>query len=217
MKRKDHYREQFYSGRVDVNKQRARLTNHDDVKAALLRWFTEVRGNNIPISGPMMKTKATSIAETLGKNNWECNEGWIARFKKRHHIVFKTLCGESSSVDDASLNQWRDNVLKKMLSKYEPFDVYNADETGLLWRLLPNKTMDFKGQECHGWRKGPKRQDNRADLCQHGWEPQTAFVGYRQVLDPTMLQRSTQTSCLLSVKLQGMDDCCHFYGMDPGV
>ncbi|GFO28913.1 tigger transposable element-derived protein [Plakobranchus ocellatus] len=109
-----------------------------------------MRGNNIPISGPMMKTKATSIAETLGKNNWECNEDWTARFKKRHHIVFKTLCGESSSVDDASLNQWRDNVLEKTLSKYEPFDVYNADETGLFWRLLPNKTMDFKGQEGHG-------------------------------------------------------------------
>ncbi|GFO46765.1 tigger transposable element-derived protein 4 [Plakobranchus ocellatus] len=73
MKRKDHYREQFYSGQVDVHKQRARLANHDDVEAELLRWFTEMRENNIPISGPMMKTKATSIAETLGKNNWECN------------------------------------------------------------------------------------------------------------------------------------------------
>ncbi|GFO49249.1 tigger transposable element-derived protein 4 [Plakobranchus ocellatus] len=132
MKRKDHYREQFYSGQVDVNKQRARLANHDDMEAELLRWFTEMQGNNIPISGPMMKTKATSIAETLGKNNWECNEGWIARLKKRHHIVFKTLCGESSSVDAASLNQWRDNVLKKT-SKYEPFGAYNADETGLFW------------------------------------------------------------------------------------
>ncbi|GFO43402.1 1-phosphatidylinositol 4,5-bisphosphate phosphodiesterase gamma-1-like [Plakobranchus ocellatus] len=154
MKRKDHYREQFYSGQVDVNKQRARLANHDDVEAELLRWFTEMRGNNIPISGPMMKTKSTLTAETLGKNNWECNEGWIARFKKRHHIVFKTLCGESSSVDDASLNQWQDNVLKKTLSKYEPFDVYNADETGLFWRLLPNKTWILRARSHGG--KAPK-------------------------------------------------------------
>lgn len=114
-----------------------------------------MRGNKILISGPMMKTKATSIAEALGKSNWECNEGWIARFKKRHNIIFKTLCGESSSVDDTSLKQWQDSVLKITLSKYEPHDVYNADETGLFWRLLPNKNMDFKGQECHGG-KAPK-------------------------------------------------------------
>ncbi|GFR77121.1 tigger transposable element-derived protein [Elysia marginata] len=154
MKRKEHYRQQFYLGQVDVNKQRARLANHDDVETELLKGFTETRGNNIPISGPMMKIKATSIAEAFGKNNWECNEGWLARFKRRHNIVFKTLCGESSSVDD-SLNQWRDSVLKKTLSKYEPFDVNNADGTGLFWRLLPNKKMDFKGQECHGG-KAPK-------------------------------------------------------------
>ncbi|GFS16963.1 tigger transposable element-derived protein 4 [Elysia marginata] len=117
MKRKQHYRQQFYSGQVDVNKQRAKLANHDDVETELLKWFTETRGNNIPISGPMMKIKATSIAEVFGKNNWECNEGWLARFKRRHNIVFKTLCGESSSVDDTSLNQWRDSVLKKTVIK----------------------------------------------------------------------------------------------------
>ncbi|GFS15232.1 ADP-dependent glucokinase [Elysia marginata] len=39
--------------------------------------------------------------------------------------------------------------------EYKTFDVYNADETGLFWRLLRNKTTDFKGQECHGG-KDPK-------------------------------------------------------------
>ena len=71
MKRKEHYKQQFFfSGQVDASKQRVRLANHDDVESELLRWFTEMRGNNIPIDGPMMKTKATSIAHTLGKD-WE--------------------------------------------------------------------------------------------------------------------------------------------------
>ena len=96
MKRKEHYKQQFFSGQVDASKQRVRLANHDDVESELLRWFTEMRGNNIPIDGPMMKTKATSIAHALGKD-WECNEGWLSRFKHRRNIVFKTLCGEFCS------------------------------------------------------------------------------------------------------------------------
>ncbi|GFO00711.1 tigger transposable element-derived protein 4 [Plakobranchus ocellatus] len=35
--RREHYRERFYSGQVDINKQRARIANHDDVEAELLR------------------------------------------------------------------------------------------------------------------------------------------------------------------------------------
>ena len=154
MKRKEHYKQQFFSGQVDATKQRVRLANHDDVESELLRWFTEMRGNNIPIDGPMMKTKATSIAHALGKD-WECNEGWLSRFKHRRNIVFKTLCGESSAVDDVALDQWRDSALKTTLAKYQPSDVYNADETGLFWRLLPSKTFHFKGQACHGG-KAPK-------------------------------------------------------------
>ncbi|GFN99691.1 tigger transposable element-derived protein 4 [Plakobranchus ocellatus] len=45
IKRKDNYREQFYSGQVDANKQRARLANHDDVEAELLRWLLPLLKN----------------------------------------------------------------------------------------------------------------------------------------------------------------------------
>ncbi|GFO45394.1 tigger transposable element-derived protein 4 [Plakobranchus ocellatus] len=51
MKRKDHYREQFYSGQVDVNKQRARLANHDDVEAELLRWLLPLLKNFVGKNG----------------------------------------------------------------------------------------------------------------------------------------------------------------------
>ncbi|GFN83830.1 tigger transposable element-derived protein 4 [Plakobranchus ocellatus] len=51
MKRKDHYREQFYSGQVDVNKQRARLANHDDVEAELLRWLLRLLKNFVGKNG----------------------------------------------------------------------------------------------------------------------------------------------------------------------
>lgn len=40
---------------------------------------------------------------------------------------------------------WTQNTLPGFLSDYEPGYVFNADETGLFFKLLPNRTHTFKG------------------------------------------------------------------------
>ena len=37
-----------------------------------------------------------------------------------------------------------------MLAKYSPDDIFNCDETGLFYRLLPNRTTCFKWEKPHG-------------------------------------------------------------------
>lgn len=54
--------------------------------------------------------------------------------------------GEAEDVNVEELTAWQDTVLQGELSNYSPEDTYNADETGLNWRLLPNKTMKFKSK-----------------------------------------------------------------------
>lgn len=44
-----------------------------------------------------------------------------------------------------SLHEWQKKVLQTELSKFSPDDIFNVDETGLFWQLLPNKTLAFKG------------------------------------------------------------------------
>ena len=34
--------------------------------------------------------------------------------------------------------------LKKLLCEFNPKDIFNADETGLYFRLLPDKNLDFQ-------------------------------------------------------------------------
>ena len=79
MKHKECYREQFFSGKLDAGTKRARPAQHDDVEQELLKWFCAMRGNNVPLSGPFIKAKATTIAAELGKTDWECNDGWLSR------------------------------------------------------------------------------------------------------------------------------------------
>jgi hypothetical protein len=40
-------------------------------------------------------------------------------------------------------------VLPSLLSEYDPKDIFNADECGLFFNLLPGKTHAFKGGSCH--------------------------------------------------------------------
>ena len=60
------------------------------------------RSQIIPVTGPLMKTKAEEIASTLGIADWQCSNGWLTRFKKRNNILVKTVCGERKSVDEES-------------------------------------------------------------------------------------------------------------------
>ena len=55
---------------------------------------------------------------------------------------------------------------QNILKDYSPDQIYNADETGLFFRLLPDKTFEFKDVKCHG---GKQRQINCSCLCKHVW------------------------------------------------
>ena len=43
-----------------------------------------------------------------------------------------------------------ENYLPIILSKYELKDIYNADEFGLFYQALPDKSLHYKGERCRG-------------------------------------------------------------------
>ena len=67
------------------------------------------------------------------------------------------MSGESASVPQDVVDEWLSETLPKILKGYTPKDVFNADETGLFWHLLPDKTFSFKGDKCHGGKKSKER------------------------------------------------------------
>ena len=83
----------------------------------------------------------------------------LQRFKERHAIVQKKISGVSASVSVEMCDLWIEHTLPTLLDGYELKNVFNADETGLL--LLPNKTLCFKKEPCHG---GKHNKDRVTDL-----------------------------------------------------
>ena len=63
--------------------------------------------------------------------------------------------GESAGVDQEIVCVWKDGKLQELLRKYEPQDIYNVDETGLFWMMLPDNSLGFAGTSHHG-NKQPK-------------------------------------------------------------
>ncbi|GBM59485.1 Cytosolic purine 5'-nucleotidase [Araneus ventricosus] len=110
--------------------------------------------STFPISGPLLMKKAQDI---LKKLNVECDAsfspGWLHKFKLRHGITGKTVSGESGDVDCETVDDWIQNQLLDLIKDYEQKDIFNADETGLLYNHLPSKTLAIKSDTCCGGKK----------------------------------------------------------------
>lgn len=104
----------------------------------------------------MLTAKAEEFAENLEITNFKASVCWLENFKSRKGISFKRVCGEEKSVDTLSDNVidilWIEK-LPNILQAYTPDNICNADETGIFYKMLPDKNMEFKDVNCHDGNK----------------------------------------------------------------
>ncbi|XP_045520537.1 tigger transposable element-derived protein 4-like [Pieris brassicae] len=81
--------------------------------------------------------------------DFNASNGWIDRFKNRNGIVYRQISGESEKVAQQDVDTWM-AILPELLQHYKPRDIFNADEFGLFFKLMPDKSYVFKGETCHG-------------------------------------------------------------------
>lgn len=144
----------FESTNAKVKKMRK--SHYDDVDQALLKWFTQQRLNNVTISGPILKTKAEEFGNKI-HGEFVCSESWIDRWKVRHNISSGKIVGEVASVDNNVVSNWITTVWPQIRKDFSEDDTYNADETGLFYKLTPDRTLKFKGEQCKGGKLSKER------------------------------------------------------------
>ncbi|XP_053571634.1 tigger transposable element-derived protein 6-like [Bombina bombina] len=147
--------EEWLAGNGAV-KRKAKATGKEDLNKLLWEWFVAARSKNVPISGPILQTQALALAKELGKTDFKASNGWLESFKRRHCIVWKEICGEAKDVDQETVSQWEEK-LKMLKEPYTTKDIYNGDETGLFFRLLPSKTLAVKREKCTGGKLSKER------------------------------------------------------------
>jgi hypothetical protein len=72
------------------------------------------------------------------------SNGWVDKFKKQFDIKGYTCRGKDASVDTSEAVLSRMEDIKAIVFEYNKDDVFNMDETGLFYRLQPNRTLATK-------------------------------------------------------------------------
>lgn len=156
MKQKEIIRRQWQSG-DNLDQKTTKLSGDAaQIDKICLEWFIRARSQHIPISGPLVKAKAKEVAADLKCDKFSASDGWLQKWRRRHNISFKCISGESADVNQEDVEQFFQK-LPAMLLGYEARDVYNADESGLYFRALPDKTLTLKGERCAGGKMSKER------------------------------------------------------------
>ena len=95
-KKADVIKKMYEKSLFDPARKKLRVAEHKGVDDAVFQWFTNTRATNLPVNGPVPMEKADILAAKLGYPDFRASQGWLDRFKKRHNIVFKAVCGESA-------------------------------------------------------------------------------------------------------------------------
>ncbi|KFD50667.1 hypothetical protein M513_08474 [Trichuris suis] len=115
----------------------------EGVDEALYAWFVQKRAAGIPMTGSLLCEKALEFNWRLGADpDFKASQGAKAKFKRRHGIHGREICGEKLSGDQLSADAFR-VVLHTFMEEggYDEEFVYNADEAGLNWKSLPTRSL----------------------------------------------------------------------------
>ena len=138
----------------------------EHLEEALYIWFKQKRMEGIPISGPVIKAAETIFAKFLqlneklgGRDSFAASEGWKWRFCKRYGIHQLAVQGEQLSSDPAGAEEFITEFRSFVKEKGFTMDqLFNCDETGLNYRLLPSVTMAPSFEKHASGRKKAKER-----------------------------------------------------------
>ena len=152
------------TGVADKNfllKKSQKSAQNVDLDKAVYTWFTQERTRGTPLSGPIVMAKALSFASQLNGegNSFKASQGWLNKFKIRYGIRQLDVAGEKLSADTTEIESFRSALKAKVEELGLTQDqIYNADESGLLWRGLPDKTLAHKDEKsAPGHKKAKER------------------------------------------------------------
>lgn len=134
--------------------KRIKAVKFPHVDSSLYEWFL-LNQEKVPISGDMLKEKAQFfLTELYPDETMVFSNGWLESFKSRYKIKVYCKYGESGSADLAGIAEALP-LLCQLLDQYEWRDIYNMDETGLLYCLPADRSLATK--QLEGTKKSKER------------------------------------------------------------
>ena len=158
-------RSALMSEEAKKKKFRASMGKYTELEDQLYLWIDSMRRASLPVAPSLAMLKAKKIAEQLSisQDDFKASWQWFSRFRERRGLQQILLHGEGAvDRESPSLLEALDK-LYAIISNYDPENVYNMDETGLFFRLLPRYTLLLPCEDISSTR-GKKKAKERVSL-----------------------------------------------------
>ncbi|CAL4116204.1 unnamed protein product, partial [Meganyctiphanes norvegica] len=153
-------------------------SRNDQLDKVLYEWLKVRRSEGVPMTQDMIKAQAKKFNMDLNLNllnntdNQEFSNGWFYRFVQRHGVKYISATGERMSSDTRAAE---DFIIEFELMKSEEDlseeQIFNADESGVMWKYIPKSTYGIAYEHSPGRFKDNKERltimgcSNMAGTC----------------------------------------------------
>ena len=148
---KPAYRASVESKLLSQNDKRNSLTRQrkspvEHLNEALKVWYNDLERKKAPLNDLVITEKARRLGNELEEKGLELPEhfnyspSWLLNFKRDNSISLQVSHGESGSADQSSVRNAR-VIVPQLVLIFGLLNMFNADETGLYWRRLPNASL----------------------------------------------------------------------------
>jgi hypothetical protein len=123
--------------------KRRRTEQWPELEKAIMDWMNLAEGNT-PISQEAIRYKATQYWGHLYPNDPapSFSNGWLFGFQTRNNIRSRKLHGEGGSLAVDAGDQMIQ--IRRLIASYSPQDIFNCDESGLYWKLYPDRSLSTR-------------------------------------------------------------------------
>ncbi|XP_045104336.1 tigger transposable element-derived protein 7-like [Portunus trituberculatus] len=129
------------SGKGDATRKHMKDPKCVELDLAVYKWYTQERACGVEVRGVELAASAAKLAAHMGIE-FKASDGWLWRFRRRHGIRNLAVTGEAESADAEMIEPFRDELMKLINDEdLSMSQIYNVDETGMMWRALPRNTQ----------------------------------------------------------------------------
>jgi hypothetical protein len=74
---------------------------------AVYKWFSQLPSSGLAVRGIEIQAAAERLSKQMGHKQFKASSGWLFRFRRRHNISSKKICGEILSADLEAVEPFR--------------------------------------------------------------------------------------------------------------
>ncbi|CAM5156177.1 unnamed protein product [Eretmochelys imbricata] len=124
---------------------------------ALNLWLEDMNRKSVSVDGNTLREKAPSLyvlfkptaeeGEPSEEKEFKASQGWLNSFRNCFNLKNVQTTGEAASASGEAAKAYPEQLKKITEEKgYLAEQVFNADETGLVWKKMPNRTYTSKSE-----------------------------------------------------------------------